>query len=343
MTLEKIKNALKSEEYKFLQENKKLGKNIIILTLGGSHAYGTNKEDSDLDIREVTLNSKENILLGSDFEQVVDLDTDTTIYSFNKILQLLSSNNPNVIEILGCKPEHYIHVSNVGRELLDNQKMFLSKLCIHSFAGYASSQLRRMENKAARLVGQAQNEAHILKSINNARFEFKNRYYPHEDSDVKLYIDKSTQEEYDSEIFMDVNLTHYPLRDWAGMWNEMKSIVSSYNKIGMRNKKAINHNKLGKHMAHLLRLYMMCIDILEKEKIITYRSDEHELLMSIRNGEYLDDNKQPIPAFYDLLNEYEKRFEYAKANTSLPDLPDYKRINEFKMDVNERIVIGEIL
>ncbi len=291
----------------------------------------------------VTLNSKENILLGSDFEQVVDLDTDTTIYSFNKILQLLSSNNPNVIEILGCKPEHYIHVSNVGRELLDNQKMFLSKLCIHSFAGYASSQLRRMENKAARLVGQAQNEAHILKSINNARFEFKNRYYPHEDSDVKLYIDKSTQEEYDSEIFMDVNLTHYPLRDWAGMWNEMKSIVSSYNKIGMRNKKAINHNKLGKHMAHLLRLYMMCIDILEKEKIITYRSDEHELLMSIRNGEYLDDNKQPIPAFYDLLNEYEKRFEYAKANTSLPDLPDYKRINEFKMDVNERIVRGEIL
>ena len=343
MNLKQIKETINKQEYKFLQENKKLGKNIIILTLGGSHAYGTNKEDSDLDIRGVTLNSKENILLGSDFEQVVDLDTDTTIYSFNKILQLLSSNNPNVIEILGCKPEHYIHVSNVGRELLDNQKMFLSKLCIHSFAGYASSQLRRMENKAARLVGQAQNEAHILKSINNARFEFKNRYYPHEDSDVKLYIDKSTQEEYDSEIFMDVNLTHYPLRDWAGMWNEMKSIVSSYNKIGMRNKKAINHNKLGKHMAHLLRLYMMCIDILEKEKIITYRSDEHELLMSIRNGEYLDDNKQPIPAFYDLLNEYEKRFEYAKANTSLPDLPDYKRINEFKMDVNERIVRGEIL
>jgi hypothetical protein len=44
-----------------------------------------------------------------------------------------------------------------------------------------------------------------------------------------------------------------------------------------------------------------------------------------------------------MIYEYEKRFEYAKANTSLPDLPDYKRINEFKMDVNERIVRGEIL
>lgn len=141
---------------------------------------------------------------------------------------------------------------------------------------------------------------------------------------------------------MDVNLQHYPLRDWAGMWNEMKSIVSSYSKFGKRNEKAVAHDKLGKHMAHLIRLYMMCIDILEKEEIITYRSDEHDLLMSIRNGEYLDENRQPISEFYDLLNEYEKRFEYAKANTSLPDKPDYKKINDFKMYVNERIVKGDI-
>lgn len=56
----------------------------------------------------------------------------------------------------------------------------------------------------------------------------------------------------------------------------------------------------------------------------------------------MDENRQPISEFYDLLNEYEKRFEYAKENTSLPDKPDYKRINEFKMYVNERIVKGDI-
>ena len=258
------------------------------------------------------------------------------------MIQLLTSNNPNTIEQLGCLPNHYLYLSDIGKELLDNKKMFLSKICIHTFGGYAGSQLRRMENKAARFVGQAENEAHILKSINNARYEFKNRYYPYEDSDVKLYIDKAVQEGYDSEIFMDVNLQHYPLRDWAGMWNEMKSIISSYSKFGKRNEKAVAHDKLGKHMAHLIRLYMMCIDILEKEEIITYRADEHDLLMSIRNGEYLDENRQPISEFYDLLNEYEKRFEYAKENTSLPDKPDYKRINEFKMYVNERIVKGDI-
>ena len=343
MTIEQIKEKLKSAEYDFLRTNENLGSNIILLTLGGSHAYGMDKEYSDVDVRGISLNSKPDILLGTDFEQVVDVDTDTTIYSFNKMIRLLMSNNPNTIEQLGCSPQHYFYLSEIGKELLDNRKMFLSQICIHTFGNYASSQLRRMSNKAARLVSQAENESYILKSIDNARYEFKNRYYPFEDdNDLKLYIDKSAQEGYDSEIFMDVRLNHYPLRDWTGMWNEMKTIVSSYNKFGRRNKKAVAHDKLGKHMAHLIRLYMMCIDILEKEEIVTYREKERDLLMSIRNGEYLDENRQPIPEFYDLLNEYEKRFEYAKNNTSLPEKPDYKRINDFRMYVNERIVKGDV-
>ena len=73
-------------------------------------------------------------------------------------------------------------------------------------------------------------------------------------------------------------------------------------------------------------------------EIVTYREKEHDLLMDIRNGKYLDDNKQPTPEFYDLLNEYEKRFEYAKQNTNLPDNPNYKEINEFVASVNERVV-----
>ena len=55
--------------------------------------YGMDKENSDVDIREIVLNTKPDILLGNDFDAVVDVPTDTTIYSFNKMLQLLSSNN----------------------------------------------------------------------------------------------------------------------------------------------------------------------------------------------------------------------------------------------------------
>jgi len=341
MKIEQIKEKLKTEEYDFLRQDQRLGTHIILLTLGGSHAYGMDQAGSDLDVRGIAFNTKEEVLTATDFRQVVNVETDTTIYSFQKMIQLLTANNPNTLEILGCLPEHYLHLSEIGKELIENRKMFLSRICIHTFGGYAENQLRRMENKSTRLVDQAKREAHILKSIEHAAYDFKNRYYPYDDSDVKLYIDTAVQEGYDSEIFMDVCLKHYPLRDWAGMWSEMRSIISSYSKIGKRNEKAISHDKLGKHMAHLIRLYMMCIDILEKEEIITYRAEEHELLMSIRNSEFLDEKRQPTSAFYDLLNEYENRFDYAKENASLPDVPDHKRIREFQMYVNERIVKGE--
>ena len=332
---------LNTPEYSFLKTNEHLGKNIILLGLGGSHAYGTNTPASDLDIRGIALNRKEEILTNQNFEQFVNEETDTTIYSFNKIITLLSNCNPNTIEILGLRPEHYLYLSPIGQELLDNSHLFLSKKAIHSFGGYANQQLRRLENKSNRLVGQSQNEEHIYKTIEHASYDFKSRYFDMPDDAIRLYIDKAVQEGYDTEIFMDVNLSHYPLRDYKGMWSEMQSIVKAYGKIGKRNEKAIEHNKLGKHMMHLIRLYMMCLDILENEKIVTYREKEHDFLMDIRNGKYLDSNRQPVPEFYEMVDEYEKKLEYAKQYTNLPDNPDYKRINEFVMDVNERIVKGE--
>ncbi len=342
MTIEQIKEKLRSEEYDFLRKDKNLGNNIIILTLGGSHAYGTNTETSDLDIRGCALNSKMQILTNENFEQFVNEKTDTTIYAFNKLISLLCNCNPNVCEMLGNKPEHYFYVSPIGREFIDNKNLFLSKKAIYSFGGYANQQLRRLENKSNRLVGQAKNEEHIFKTIDHAMFDFKQRHFTMPEDAIKLYIDKAVQEGYDTEIFMDVNLTHYPLRDYSGMISEMQSIVKAYGKIGKRNQKAIEANKLGKHMMHLIRLYMMCLDILEKGEINTYRDKEHDLLMDIRNGKYLDENRQPVSEFYDMVDEYEKRLDYAKENTDLPDSPDYKKINEFVASVNERVVKGEI-
>ena len=342
MNIEQIKEKLKTSEYDFLREDKNLGDNIILLTLGGSHAYGTNNENSDLDVRGCTLNSKMQILTNENFEQFVNEATDTTIYSVNKLISLLSNCNPNTIELLGNKPEHYLYVSEIGKELIDNAHLFLSKRAVYSFGGYATAQLRRLDNKAVRLVNQEQRERHILNSIMNAYHTFTEKYFHFEEDSIKLYIDKSEQEEYDTEIFMDVNLHHYPLRDYKSMWSEMNNVVKDYSKIGKRNKNAIEHNKLGKHMMHLIRLYMMCLDILEHEKIVTYREKEHDLLMDIRNGKFLDEDRQPIPEFYEMVDDYEKKLEYARNNTNLPDNPDYKRINEFVASVNERVVKGEI-
>lgn len=342
MTIEAIKQMLGTSTYDFLRNNKHLGDNIMFLTLGGSYAYGTNIETSDVDIRGCALNTKEEILTNKKFEQFVNEETDTTIYGFNKLVSLLTNVNPNTIELLGCKPEHYLYISPIGQELLDNKNMFLSKKCVHSFGGYASSQLRRLDNKAARDLGQSQQEVHILNSIKNAAYSYKERYFEHQEDAIRLYIGESAQEEYDTEIFMDINLKHYPLRDWKGMWSDMNNIVKDYSKLGKRNAHAVSHGKLAKHMMHLVRLYLMCFDILDNGEIITYREKDHDFLMSIRNGDYLDENDKPTKEFFGIVDELESQLEAKKNSTMLPETPDMKQIEKFVMSVNERVVRGEM-
>ena len=355
---ENVRAALKTSEYDFLRTDENLardkqtvkvdndleiGKNIILLGLGGSYAYGTNKEGSDIDIRGIALNSKSDILAGTvdKFEQVTETNTDTVIYSLNKIVNLLLNVNPNTIEMLGLDPDQYIYLSDEGKMLVDNAHLFLSKKCAHSFGGYANSQLYRLNQKSAHSMSQAGLEQHILKTMEFMQTDFTKRYPTMPEDSIKLYIDKSAQEGMDTEIFMDVNLNHYPLRDYCGMWNELKNVTSEYTRLGKRNSKAIEHDKIGKHMMHLVRLYLMCFDILERGEIVTYRAKEHDFLMDIRNGKYLDDEDHPIAEFYDIVDELENKLEYWKEHTELPANPDYNRINKFLADVNRQVVLNE--
>lgn len=43
-----------------------------------------------------------------------------------------------------------------------------------------------------------------------------------------------------------------------------------------------------------------------------------------------------------MVDVLDKRLEYDKKNTSLPERPNYDKINEFVMSVNERVVKDEI-
>lgn len=190
MTIEQIKEMVNGSAYDFLRTNEHLGSKIIFLTLGGSYSYGTNVETSDVDVRGCALNSESDLLGLTSFEQVVNTQTDTTIYAFNKLVSLLLNCNPNTIEMLGCKPEHYFYISDIGREMIANRKMFLSKRAVHSFGGYANQQLRRLENALARdRLSQARREEHILNSMKGAVKSFESRYTIFENGSIVLYTD----------------------------------------------------------------------------------------------------------------------------------------------------------
>ena len=336
MTLNVIKSKLKTEEYDFLRTHKNLGDNIILLGLGGSHAYGTNMETSDLDVRGIALNNARDILLKKDFEQVVNEQTDTTVYSFDKIIPLLTNCNPNTIELLGLKPEHYLQIGKVGQQLLDNKEMFLSQRAIHSFGGYANQQLRRLENCTTRASDYHLRERHLLKVLQGVADNFKDKFSQYHEDAVKMRIDHS--ERLGEEIYVDLDFKKYPLRDLNMILGETVQIERDYNKLGKRNGNAIKAGKLEKHAMHLVRLYHMVFDILERKQIITYREEDHELLMKIRNGGFNKDEHTLSDEFFQMGDELEQRLEYDKKNTDLPKNPDYKRIEDFVISVNERIV-----
>ena len=340
MTIEQIKEMVSGSEYDFLRTNEHLRNRIIFLTLGGSYAYGTNVETSDVDVRGCALNSQTDLLGLSAFEQVVNSETDTTVYSFNKLVSLLLNCNPNTIEMLGCKPEHYFMLTDVGREMIENRKLFLSRRAVHSFGGYANQQLRRLENALARdRLSQERKEEHILKSMQSAVKSFESRYTAFDKGSLVLFTAASEREELDSEVFANIHLEKYPVREFNSIMNELTSIVSAYEKLNHRNHKKDDAH-LNKHAMHLIRLYLMCLDILEKEDIVTYREKDRDLLLSIRSGEYQLEDGSYRPEFFELVNEFEKRLNYAKENTSLPDHPNMKRIEEFVMSMNRRALDG---
>lgn len=155
-----------------------------------------------------------------------------------------------------------------------------------------------------------------------------------------LYIDKAVTPDLETEIFVDASYQHLPLRDYNNMLETLRNVVRDYDKIGHRNhKKDANH--LNKHAMHLIRLLMMGIDILENHAIITFRQDDLPLLMKIRDGGFMQEGGIMDSEFYDILEEYERRFQEAATRTTLPDNPDMDKLGAFVEHINRHAVMED--
>ncbi len=337
-----FKALLNTEEYRFLHEDPRLGRRIMLLGLSGSYGYGTNREGSDIDFRGVTLNLPSDILGLTEFEQFEDRRTDTVIFSFRKLISLLLNCNPNTIEILGLDEDQYMIRTDLGQELLDNRGLFLSKRAAASFGHYADAQLRRLQNAIARdALPQPTREQHILRSVQHAMDDFNRRHETAAEDRAQLFIDDAVTEGMEKEIFIRASFEHYPLRRYTDLMNALNMVVRDYDRIGKRNHKK-DDNHLNKHAMHLVRLFMMGIDILREAEIRTHRPEEDlKLLRSIRNGDFMQDGVL-VPAFYEIVSDYESRFKEAEAASRLPDNPDMEAVEHFVETINRRVVMEDI-
>jgi predicted nucleotidyltransferase len=137
---------MKEELFRFIEEKSPNAKPLL-LVIRGSHAYGTNIETSDTDYAGVFIQSQEDIFGFNYKEQINDDKNDTVIYEIKRFLQLLSSNNPTVLELLNTPPDCIIYKDPIFNLILDNRDKFITKVCAKSFGGYGKMQIQKAKGQ----------------------------------------------------------------------------------------------------------------------------------------------------------------------------------------------------
>lgn len=125
---------------------------IIFETITGSRAYGTFKPESDTDYRGVFILPQDE-LYGLDYiDQVSDEKNDIVFYEIGRFLELLENNNPNILEILNM-PDHLVVTKHpLFNLILEQKSKFITKQCKNSFAGYATTQIKKARGLNKKIV-----------------------------------------------------------------------------------------------------------------------------------------------------------------------------------------------
>jgi len=138
-----------------------------LLVVAGSRAFGVHHADSDVDVkgvavppaawmhgcmREFEQATDPEVIAGfvgdlRDDERAVVARTklEGTVFDLRKFLRLAAEANPNLLEVLFCRDEELRLLTEVGRRLRAARGLFLSARARHTFAGYATAQLKRIE------------------------------------------------------------------------------------------------------------------------------------------------------------------------------------------------------
>jgi len=151
---------------------------IIFLTLAGSHAHGTAREGSDVDLRGVCVAPlSARLSLFSTFEQYegplpdglapsviprlrahptaargLDVKTECVIFDIAKFIGLCADANPNALEILFADERDWVLETPAWRQLHKERHGFLTTKVQQTFLGYAMAQLKKIKSHRSWLL-----------------------------------------------------------------------------------------------------------------------------------------------------------------------------------------------
>ena len=332
-------------------------RNLIVLEcISGSRSYGLDLPGSDIDIKGVYVLPEEDLFSLDKVEQVNNESNDEVFYELRRFFELLSRNNPNLIELLGVPPECLIYRHPLMEAV--KPEFFLSKLCQASFANYALSQIKKAKglNKKINkpMEGERKDILHFCyvadgagsvpltewlpsKGVEQAQCGLT--AMPHMRDLYALYVDTGSSLGYrginSGEDANDVSRSSVPkgeqpvahlffnkdaysvyCKDYKAYWEWVEK------RNNLRYQGTVEHGKNydAKNMMHVFRLLDMAEEIAEGKGVVTKRPNR-EFLLKIRSGAF---------EYEELLSwaeEKMQRIEKAYAVSPLPEEPDVKAIN----------------
>ena len=241
-----------------------------------------------------------------------------------------SGKKMTALAAMYASEREYVNMTPEGKMLLDNKELFLSKRVACSYGGFANDQLRRLQMGLLRNG----NSPEWLKNKFEKRSLERVLAAQNKFDDFSLSISEDEDEDGKHPLLISGNMSNYPVTSLKSMLKGLCTTIEQYEKP--QNPKALKDAvHINKHAMHIVRLYYTAFDILEQGKIITRRDKEHEELLAIRNGKYMREDGTYEPAFFDMVDSFEARFQKAVKESSLPAKPDMQKIEELLVAINK--------
>lgn len=332
---------------------------IIILTRGGSWAYGLNTSDSDEDYRGIAVSPREYLLgFTKRFEHADQRSPDISIHEIRKFFSLACDANPNILETLWVEPEDQLLVTKASDRLVENRRLFLSKKVRWSYSGYALSQLKRIQRHRRWLVsppkglpnradfglseGKFLDDSQLGAAIELVLTEFKGLVPGFEGLEdqpkqaVAVRLEKalfkvlarspSISIPLGTDNFLHLLAKEKAFRDAQKEWTSYSDWKTNRNPA-----RAAIEAKYGldlKHATHLVRLLRTCREILTSQEILVRRPDREQLL-AIRNGAW------SYEQLVDWATKEDEELNILMSQSSLPHTPDRKTLDQLCIELVE--------
>ncbi len=336
----------------------------IFMMLAGSHAYGTAIESSDLDHRGVCIPRDPAYYVGflKKFEQKDSgwpEAEDKVVYDLRKAVSLMADGNPNMIDFLFVDDDDVLLTTPSWERLRQHRQKFLSKKMRYTYAGYAYSQLKRIQRHRQWLLNPPLKkperadfglpERSLISKDQLGAFEWMLARFLQE-SVTWFKLSDQTREELTGVNFIGAVQSGIPddtgpvIKDalevsdnfietvmlekkYASAKTEWKSYQSWKRKRNdERYELEKEHGYDTKHAMHLVRLMRMGYEIMAEGEVRVKRPDAAELL-AIRNGAWS----------YEELEEYaeemERKIARAAETSELPAQPDRVFIDELCQEI----------